>query len=109
MIDKKTIQLDEYTTPTYNKNQENCNDDYGCVICGKAVKTQLKYFVICTGNEHNAYTKKDVQELGFDFLEKNDGGFMGAYPIGTDCHKKYVKNNDVLESVVFKKGELFNE
>ena len=45
MIDKKTIQLDEYTTPTYNKNQENCNDDYGCVICGKAVKTQLKYFV----------------------------------------------------------------
>ena len=104
-LNNKTIAIDEYTTETYIKNQENC-DTYGCVLCGKEVKRTPKYLVVCTMNEHNVYTKKDVQELGYKFLEHNDGGFMGCYPIGTDCHRRYVKGNDVLESVVFKQGEI---
>jgi len=106
MIYEKTIAIDKYITKTYSKNQKNCGADYGCVLCGKATKENTKYFVVCSGNEHNVYTKKDVLELGYSFIEKNDNGFMYNYPIGNDCYRKYVKGNEVLENVVFKEGEL---
>tara|TARA_R100000951_G_scaffold30741_1_gene26383 strand:- start:243 stop:578 length:336 start_codon:yes stop_codon:yes gene_type:complete len=109
MIHEKTIAINKYITETYSKNQENCNDDYGCVLCGKKITKSAKYFVVCSMNQHNVYTKKDVLELGYSFIEKNDGGFMYNYPIGNDCYRKYVKGNEVLESVVFKQGELFRE
>tara|TARA_R100000734_G_C3318230_1_gene112174 strand:- start:952 stop:1278 length:327 start_codon:yes stop_codon:yes gene_type:complete len=57
-----------------------------CILCGRDTSTQKNYFyTIGLGSPYHASHKDD-----YDNCERS-GGFMGEYPIGSECVKKVIK------------------
>ena len=63
------------------------NQSYeGCIICGRETSTQKNYFyTIGYGSPYLASHKDDYSNCELS------GGFMGEYPIGSECVKKVIK------------------
>ena len=56
-----------------------------CAICGKQIKnenTKATWVTIVCGGEWAA-NEEEASDDG-------DAGFMGGWPVGSDCHKKYL-------------------
>lgn len=67
--------------PRYRENAENCRDTTPCGICGKGIQDVSK--------ARMAVVVKGGTAWGDENSDPNDGGFMGYWPIGPDCHRKY--------------------
>lgn len=66
----------------YAENSATAGDDeMGCGLCGKPIKTDGHQFwgVVVDGGAD--WGDKDSSE--------DDAGYMGAFPIGSDCHRKH--------------------
>lgn len=57
-----------------------------CAICGKQVKLDNKNAVWVTVVDGGDRWAANDQEANEDC----DPGFMGGWPVGSDCHKKYL-------------------
>ena len=53
-----------------------------CAICGKSIKHPWP---------HQAIVINGGSNWGDLNSDENDPGYMGCWPIGNNCHKKYVK------------------
>lgn len=51
-----------------------------CAICGKPVKEPFK---------HQAVVVDGGGAWGDENSDAEDSGFMGWWPVGTDCHRRY--------------------
>lgn len=60
-------------------------DEYGCLAscqcCGRAVSAKAAYIIVCDGGASLVHPE-DADSL------LNDGGFMGCFPVGSECAKK---------------------
>jgi hypothetical protein len=87
---KPLIQIDDELSDHYNKNIENqiAGAKSECVICGKGIKSSSKHYTIVAGlGNYSQFIHRD--EWDYAESEKNtDGGFMGAWDIGSECYKK---------------------
>jgi hypothetical protein len=73
-----------FTGPRYHENdQKNRSNDAGCAICGKVVVKPYKHTATVVGGGDWALTQAEVDDV-------NDPGYMGLWPIGPACHKKYL-------------------
>ena len=53
-----------------------------CAICGRQVRVPFKHTaIVIDGGARWAITET---------IDTSDPGYMGEYPIGPDCHKKYL-------------------
>lgn len=79
--------LAQYSVPPfsgkdYGKKSERCKDDETpCAICGRGVKDPWP---------HTAAVVRGGGAWGDEKSDQNDPGWMGLWPIGNDCHRKYV-------------------
>ena len=70
---------------TDKTNHGGTENSMPCAICGKQIKTDNPnaiWVTIVNGGDWAA----NEQEANDDC----DAGFMGGYPVGSDCHKKYL-------------------
>lgn len=73
-----------FSGPCYSKNFKKLeSDDPGCAICGKSVAKPYAHTATVVGGGDWALTQAEVDDV-------NDPGYMGPWPIGPDCHKKYL-------------------
>ena len=83
-----TIDIGDYMSEHYEKNDNNCNDNYQCILCGKGIKHTSKHHTIVAG-EGTQYNLIHKDEWDYATSKENtDGGFMGAWDIGSECVKK---------------------
>ena len=71
----------------WKKSKSNVRGITGreCAICGKQVREPFKHLaIVIDGGARWASTEADV--------DLSDPGYMGEYPIGPDCHRKYLFN-----------------
>lgn len=73
-----------FSGPRYEENDtKNRSDDPGCAICGKPVVKPYKHLATVVGGGDWAKTADEVNDV-------NNPGHMGTWPIGPNCHKKYL-------------------
>lgn len=72
-----------FSGANYGKNSGKCRgDESPCAICGKPVKdASAKHFATVIGGG---------SAWGDENSDANDPGYMGGWPVGTDCHRKHV-------------------
>lgn len=75
----------------YWKNEERCNYDNPCVVCGKTVK--IEGASIHTWEGFYAVTEDEVPHL-------NPAGESGFYPIGRDCLRKHPELKMYVQSSI---------
>lgn len=73
--------------PFSGKNYARNSDTYEegstpCAICGKPVVGEWKHTAIVIDGGAN-WGDESSSDTG-------DGGYMGCFPIGPDCHRRYV-------------------
>lgn len=67
----------------YHDNSGRCpTGTLSCAICGKPVKLHT--------HQHWAVVIDGGSNWGDADSDENDGGYMGAWPVGNDCHVKHV-------------------
>ena len=87
---KPLIQIDDEMSEHYEKNIENqiVGAVSECVICGKGIKGKSKHYTIVAGlGNYCQFIHKDEWDYA-QSKQNTDGGFMGAWDIGTECYKK---------------------
>ncbi len=57
-----------------------------CAICGKQVREPFKHTAVVVDG--------GVQWADAEDADPSDPGYMGEYPVGPDCHKKYRLTNE---------------
>jgi hypothetical protein len=70
---------------TKKTNIDEKEDSTPCAICGKQIKNDNQkaiWIVVVNGGEW----ARNEEEATND----SDPGFMGGWPVGSDCHKKYL-------------------
>lgn len=76
-------KIPPFSGKNYHKN--SCITPGGtvpCAICGKPIKDGMaKHHAVVTGGGASWGDAKSVE---------NDAGYMGMWPVGNDCHRKYV-------------------
>lgn len=73
-----------FTGPRYSENEKkNTLNEVGCAICGKLVTKPYVHTATVVGGGDWAINADEVANV-------NDPGYMGLWPIGPDCHKKYL-------------------
>lgn len=75
--------VNPFSGKNYHRNESRCPDPMlPCGICGKPIDPQKAkhWAVVIDGGARWGDMKSDME----------DPGYMGEWPIGNDCHKKYV-------------------
>lgn len=68
----------------FNENQKRLKEgETPCAICGKPVAYPYKHEATVVGGGDWAQSEAEAQDV-------NDPGYMGAWGIGQDCHRKYL-------------------
>ena len=69
----------------FRKNSEAAysSDLTPCAICGKGVKDLSKAIAVTVINGGADWGDRDSEQ---------DSGYMGEWPMGPDCHRKYRRN-----------------
>ena len=82
------IDIADYRSDRYEINLEMGNGHMGCILCGKEIKHSSKHHQIVAGEgiELNLIHKDEWDYA--ESKENTDGGFMGAWDIGSHCVKK---------------------
>ena len=72
----------------YHRNSERCKDDENpCVICGRPVKKDgAKYLEVFDGG----------RQFSDGHADQNDAGYMGCFPIGSDCLREHSELKDLV-------------
>jgi hypothetical protein len=84
------INIGEYRSDHYenNLNIHVQGASYECIMCGKGIKHTSKHHQIISGGGHEMnLIHKDEWDYA-ESKENTDGGFMGAWDIGSECVKK---------------------
>ena len=69
---------------TFGKNQARLKSgDVPCAICGRAVLKPYKFQAAVVGGGDWARNQTESDNTA-------DPGYMGWWPIGPDCHKRYL-------------------
>lgn len=80
--------MTKYTVPPfsgkdYYKNEKRVKSPkWPCAICGRPVDTEKE-------DGHWAVVVNGGSQWGDDSSDTNDPGYMGSFPVGNDCHRKY--------------------
>jgi len=72
-----------WTDKTRSKDIEGSTP---CAICGRPVKDdnqKATWVTVVNGGDDWAKNEYEANNV-------NDDGFMGGWPVGPDCHKKYL-------------------
>jgi len=69
-----------FSGANFSKNSAKCADADPCAICGRAIKTK-KFFEAIVINGGADWGDESSPE---------DGGHMGVFPVGSDCHRRHV-------------------
>ena len=78
--------VEPFNGPTYEANVRKRNYSHPagsspCVICAKLIdNTKVKHWAIVIDGG---------AAWGDENSDENDSGYMGAFPVGADCHRKY--------------------
>lgn len=73
-----------FSGPRYSENfQKLEGDEPGCAICGKPVAKPYVHTATVVGGGDWAKDQAEVDNA-------EDPGYMGNWPIGPNCHKKYL-------------------
>ena len=75
-----------FSGPNYIKNSLRCDKNrHPCAICGKPLDVEkVKYWVVVV-NGGADWGNEDSEQ---------DSGYMGSFPVGNDCHRKYIVKGD---------------
>lgn len=74
--------LKPFSGSSYGKNERKCGDDATpCVICGRAIKNGAEEFVAVVVDGGAAF--------GDDSSDQNARGYLGYFPVGSECAKKF--------------------
>lgn len=70
-----------FSGPRFHENAERCRgNQMPCTICGNPIKDPAKAKQAIVINGGAAWGDEN---------SPRDAGYMGAFPIGPDCHRKY--------------------
>ena len=61
-------------------------DSTPCAICGRKIKNdnqKATWVTVIDGGDDWASNEQEANNI-------DDPGFMGGWPVGSDCHKKYL-------------------
>ena len=97
------IDVGEYRSEHYEKNLNIHTPGavYECIICGKGIKHSSKHHTIVAGGGHEMnLIHKDEWDYA-ESIENKDGGFMGAWDIGSECVRK-LKNIPNIKNYIRK-------
>lgn len=73
-----------FSGANFHRNEKKLKSgETPCAICGKAVAHPFKHEVVVVGGGDWAQTEAEE-------LDESDGGYMGVWGIGPDCHRKYL-------------------
>ena len=73
-----------FSGPRYSENFSKLKDDEpGCAICGKPVTKPYVHTATVVGGGDWAKDQAEVEDT-------QGPGYMGTWPIGPNCHKKYL-------------------
>jgi hypothetical protein len=74
-------QISPFSSPNYQKNASKVRDGATpCAICGRGVNEPWPFTaIVVDGGAH----------WGTDNDPTDDPGYMGCWPIGADCHRRY--------------------
>ena len=79
-----------FSGPNYRKNERKLKaGESPCAICGKAVKYPYKYSVVVVDGGGDWAISEEEEK------DESAMGFMGAWGIGPNCHKKYLIKPEV--------------
>lgn len=72
----------------WNRSQNKVVGTNGreCAICGRQVKEPFKHVAIVIDGGAGWSNAEDV--------DRSDTGYMGEFPVGPDCHKKYLLDEE---------------
>jgi hypothetical protein len=73
-------RVSPFSGARYHENARRAGIYEPCGICGKAVKAPTHRAVVVDGGG----------AWGDERSDTNDPGYMGTFPIGSDCHRKHV-------------------
>lgn len=78
-----TYNVRPFSGARYSENCRKCrdSDETPCAICGRAVRAPWPHTaIVVSGGAGWGNEKSDV----------DDAGYMGAWPVGADCHRRHV-------------------
>lgn len=76
-----TYTVSPFSGKNYHKNASKVGELAPCAICGKPVRNKAHAAVVVDGGG----------DWGDERSDQNDPGYMGCYPVGPDCHKRFKK------------------
>lgn len=69
-----------FSGPRYGENASRCRgDQWPCAICGRATENASAWATVVDGGA----------AWGDESSDEEADGFMGQYPIGADCARRY--------------------
>ncbi len=71
------------------KSRDCMGDELPCIVCGRPCDTNPIKHAFYWTQGHKYAENMILNETEAADAMHNDGGFMGLYPIGPDCLKKF--------------------
>ncbi len=79
-----------FSGKNYHKNSGACPEGTeSCAICGRPVKVGASS-PLHSEHPHWAVVIDGGSNWGDADSDENDGGYMGCWPVGNDCHRRHV-------------------
>lgn len=87
MTDKQTFDLSEIIVEqeTFERNTQRrgpADADAECHVCGRPIATIRAAWVECVNGGYDCWPQDAAPS------DKEDGGYMGCYPLGPTCARK---------------------